>query len=319
MRRLEEEFRVRPELHRHATTIAEYLHTTLSPATATAAEKRFIAFISWAEHVDCPDRPQPLMLPVEPDRMLRYARHLDSKELSPQTIYSYLWAIGSVHRALDYYEPTHHPTVKKFLAEPRHERDDTNMFRASSLSEDQLISVLNRLRIARRTRGGRPETHPAMNERAGVDKALLLTMTQAGLRRGEASRLTWEDIETVEDGSGRIRIPPKANVVAITWDCMRAIEEIQFMDGKDSAHVFGLSGSQISRRLKTMCAAAGIDPANVRGDTPRATLARLLTERDAPQELIHHQLRLRPSYTHSPYFLEPEAADVIPWLSLNGP
>ena len=319
MRRLEREFRNRPALSDHASTIADFLSNSNSISTAAAIEKRFLAFIRWVEQEDLQDESRALTLPVEPEQMLRYAMHLDSHELPLQTIYGYLWAIGFVHRALSYYEPAHHPMVRGFLAELRREHQDTNMFKASALSEEELNRVLDSLHTARRTRGGRLETEHAAIERARIDRALLLTMMQAGLRRAEASRLTWEDIATADDGSGTVLIRsvfPKGSghKLAVTKNCIEALEDIKLPDADGSTRIFRLSGSQISRRMKTMCAVADIDTSNVSGNTPRATLARMMTERGAPEALIHRQLRLRPSYTHSPYFIEPDAPEALPWL-----
>ena len=200
------------------------------------------------------------------------------------------------------------------------------MFKASALSTDELKYVLESLRTARRTRGGRLETDTAVHQRAGMDRALLLTMMQAGLRRAEASRLAWGDIITAEDGTGRVQLPPispfsrtkivDTTIVAITKDCVEALDEIKSPGADDKTRIFKLSGSQISRRMKTMCAVAGIDAERISGNTPRATLARVLTERGASEALIHRQLRLRPSYTRSPYFIEPDAADILHWLFL---
>ena len=320
MRRLERQFRDRPTLSKYASAIAASLNDSGSAWTANAIESRFLAFIRWAEQEDLQDESPALTLPVEPERMLRYAMHLNSEELPLQTIYSYLWAVGFVHRALGHYEPAHHPMVREFLAELRREQDDTNMFKASALSKDELKHVLESLHTARRTRGGRLETAHAAHERAGVDRALLLTMMQAGLRRAEASRLTWGDIITAEDGSGRVQLPhisphSRMNVVAITKDCVEALDEIKPPGADDKTRIFKLSGSQISRRMKTMCAVASIDAEHISGNTPRATLARAMTERGAPDVLIHSQLRLRPSYTNSPYFIEPDATDILRWLS----
>ena len=48
------------------------------------------------------------------------------------------------------------------------------------------------------------ESESVCEVRAAFDKALLLTMVQAGLRRSEAEDLCWDDVGKADDGSGRV-------------------------------------------------------------------------------------------------------------------
>ena len=317
MRRLEREFRDRPGLASHAPAVAEYLDDRRSKETADSVEKRFIAFIDWAERID--SQREPLELPISPERMLRYARYLDGEKLAKTTIYNYLATIGAVHKALGHFAPANHPVVKEFLADMRVRRASDERRRATALSERELCDVLENLQAPRRTRGGRQESDDAMRERAGVDRALITTMVQAGLRRGEAAALTWGDFAEVMDGSGRVRIhsggsEDTGHVLTVARETVAALMAVKPENAGDSDLIFRLSGSQISRRLKTMCAAAGIDSRNVSGNTPRATLERILTDRGAPTEFIHRQLRLRPPYKQSPYSVDHASIDALRWL-----
>ena len=271
MRRLEREFRDRPGLASHAPAVAEYLDGRRSKETAESVEKRFMAFIVWVERIDF--QREPLELPISPERMLRYAMYLDGEKLAKATIYNYLATIGSVHRALGHFAPANHPMVKEFLAEMSVRRAGDERRRATALSEQELCDVLDSLQAPRRTRGGRREADDAARERAAVDRALLLTMVQAGLWRGEAATLTWGDFTDVTDGSGRVRIRSGGSEVSdlaltVTKDAADALMPIRPEDAGDGDPIFRLSGSQIARRLKSMCAAAGIDPQNVSGNTP---------------------------------------------------
>ncbi len=317
MRRLEREFRDRPGLAPHAPDIAAYLDGRRSRETADSVEKRFIAFIDWAERMD--SREGTLGLPIRPERMLRYARYLDGEELAMTTIYNYLATLGAVHRALGHFAPASHPMVEEFLADMRVRRAGDERRRATALSEQQMYDVLDCLNAPRRTRGGRRETNDAATERAGVDRALLTTMVQAGLRRGEAASLTWGDFVNIMDGSGRVRLRPggsedMGHALTVTRDATSALLLIKPREAGDGDRIFRLSGSQIARRLKTMCAAAGIDQENVSGNTPRVTLERMLTNRGAPTEFIHHQLRLRPPYKQPPYSIDHANLDALRWL-----
>ena len=325
MRRLVRECMSRPGLAPHAPAIAAYLDKTRSEETAAAVERRFMAFIEWAERIDSHEYPQDVSLPVEPERMLRYAKYLDGAEMAMTTIYNYLATIGSVHKALGHFAPANHPTVKDFLAELRAERAGDEMRKATALSEQEYYDVLGSLGFPRVTRGGNLETEDTARTRSSVESAMLRTMVQAGLRRGEAATLTWGDFAEVIDGSltGRVRIrtggsEDEGHVLTVAQDSAATLMFIKPKDAGDDDLIFKLSGAQITRRLKTMCRVAGIDPENVSGNTPRATLARILTDKGAPVEFIHHQLRLQPPYTLRPYFVDHSDLEAIRWIDIEG-
>ena len=89
-------------------------------------------------------------------------------------------------------------------------------------------------------------------------------MRDALLRRNEAATLTWGDIERVEDGSGRLQLHRSKTdqegvgvVLYLALATMQALEAIR-QGAPDSASVFGLSASQIPRRIKSGAEAAGL-------------------------------------------------------------
>ena len=140
-RRLETEFRKRPELAPHAPAIAHHLRAERSAMTASAIEKRFITFIDWVKTQETSDA-EPLRLPIEPEFTLRYAQDLHSRDITIPTIASYLWAIGSIHYALGYYAPNNHPTVKGFMTELRQKSAGLRSRRPFTLSDDEITRVL---------------------------------------------------------------------------------------------------------------------------------------------------------------------------------
>ena len=80
-----------------------------------------------------------------------------------------------------------------------------------------------------RARGRGFETPEQAAERAGFDLALVAVLSDAGLRRSEASSLTWGDVQRWDDGSGRITVIRSKTdvevagaVVAITPAAMRS-------------------------------------------------------------------------------------------------
>ena len=101
--------------------------------------------------------------------------------------------------------------------------------------------------------------------RARFDLALVAVLSDGGLRRSEASSLTWGDVRRWDDGSGRITVirsktdvEAQGAVVAITPAAMKALDAIRPVGVGGEAKVFGLSDSQIARRVKAIAKAAGL-------------------------------------------------------------
>ena len=101
--------------------------------------------------------------------------------------------------------------------------------------------------------------------RARFDLALVAVLSDAGLRRSEASSLTWGDVQRWDDGSGRITVirsktdvEAEGAVVAVTPVAMKALDAIRPVGVDREVRVFGLSESQIARRVKAIARAAGL-------------------------------------------------------------
>ena len=116
-----------------------------------------------------------------------------------------------------------------------------------------------------RARGRGFETAEQAAERARFDLALVAVLSDGGLRRSEAAALTWGDAQRWDDGSGRITVvrsktdaEAQGAVVAITPAAMRALDAIRPAGVGGGQKVFGLSESQIARRVKAAARAAGL-------------------------------------------------------------
>lgn len=90
-----------------------------------------------------------------------------------------------------------------------------------------------------------------------TDIAICSTMRDALMRRGEAADLRWSDIETREDGSGRLTIrhskTDQEAVGFVAYLGPTAVEDLQLMKpagayGEDL--VFGINGHGIGRRIR---------------------------------------------------------------------
>ena len=101
-----------------------------------------------------------------------------------------------------------------------------------------------------------------------VDVALLSVLRDGLLRRSEASTLRWGDVEIQADGSARIHVRrsktlPEAEgtVLYIGQDAAAALVDIMpagFAVVDPSTPVFGLSASQIGRRVNAAAKPAGL-------------------------------------------------------------
>ena len=126
--------------------------------------------------------------------------------------------------------------------------------------------------------------------------ALVAGLSDAGLRRSEAASLTWGDVQRWDDGSGRITVvrsktdvEAQGAVVAITPAAMRALDAIRPMGVGGEVKVFGLSESQIARRVKVIARAAGLTDWEF--FSGRVGMARRMAQNGAPTHEIERQGR----------------------------
>ena len=162
-----------------------------------------------------------------------------------------------------------------------------------------VLSVIRLTAPKPRARGRGLETAGQAAERARFDLALVAVLSDGGLRRSEASSLTWGDVVRWDDGSGRITVirsktdvEAAGAVVAITPVAMKALDAIRPVGVGGGAKVFGLSESQIARRVKAVARAAGLpDWENFSGHSGRVGMARRMAQNGAPTHEIERQGR----------------------------
>ena len=124
-------------------------------------------------------------------------------------------------------------------------------------------------------------------------------LSDAGLRRSEASSLTWGDVQRWDDGSGRITVirsktdvEVQGTTVAITPAAMKALDAIRPAGVGGGEKVFRLSESQIARRVKAIARAAGLaDWEFFSGQSGRVGMARRMPQNGAPTHEIERQGR----------------------------
>ena len=167
---------------------------------------------------------------------------------------------------------------------------------AGALTSD----VLGMIRLTAgkpRPLGRGTETLQQATARARFDVALVAVLSDAELRRSEAAALTWGDVERWADGSGRITVirsktdvAAQGAVVAITPTAMKALDAIRPVGVARDEKVFGLSASQIGRRVKAVAQAAGLPDWETFSDhSGRVGMARRMAQNGAPTHEIEHQ------------------------------
>ena len=162
-----------------------------------------------------------------------------------------------------------------------------------------LAQCPRRFTVQPRRRGRGIETPEQAAERGKFDLALVAVLSDAGLRRSEASSLTWGDVQRWEDGSGRITVirsktdaEAQGATVAITPAAMAAMAAIRPAGVGGGERVFGLSESQIARRVKAIARAAGLaDWEFFSGHSGRVGMARRMAQNGAPTHEIERQGR----------------------------
>ena len=171
---------------------------------------------------------------------------------------------------------------------------------AGALTAD-VLAVIRLTAVQPRLRGRGLETAEQAAVRARFDLALVAVLSDGGLRRSEASSLTWGDVQRWDDGSGSGRITvvrsktdveASGAVVANTPTAMQALDAIRPEGVGGEVKVFGLSESQIARRVKSIARAAGLsDWEFFSGHSGRVGMARRMAQNGAPTHEIERQGR----------------------------
>ena len=174
--------------------------------------------------------------------------------------------------------------------------------------------------LPRSARGGRTESIEYARRRGLVDIALVLVMQNAGLRRSEAAALTWADVATWEDGSGRITIRRSKTdqfgvgaVVAITGRAMNSLDAIRPPELTLDSAVFGLSESGICLRIKSAAKAAGLS-GRFGGHSGRVGMARTMISKGAPTPVVQRQGRWKSADMITSYTRAEASGEALRWL-----
>ena len=206
--------------------VASSLESVLSDNTHRVYGTQRRIFTGWCDEVGLTS------LPAEPLTVARYLAARANSGASIATIRLATSAISKAHEWAKLESPCRDPGVRaslkgwgRRLAKPQRQ--------SGALTAD-VLAVIRLTAIQPRKRGRGIETPEQAAERARFDLALVAVLSDGGLRRSEASSLTWGDVVRWNDGSGRITVirsktdaEAQGAVVAITPVAVKALDAIR--------------------------------------------------------------------------------------------
>ena len=280
-----------PELRAADQGVAQSLEAVLSDNTRRTYDAQWRSFTGWCDDVGLTP------LPAQPLTVARYLAARANAGASIATLRLATSAIAKAHEWVKLESPCRDPGVRaslkgwgRRLSKPQRQ--------SGALTAD-VLAVIRLTAVQPRSRGRGMETPEQAAERAKFDLALAAVLSDAGLRRSEAAALTWGDVARWDDGSGRITVvrsktdvEAQGATVAITSAAMQALSAIRPAETGGEVRVFGLSESQISRRVKAIARAAGLaDWELFSGHSGRVGMARRMAQNGAPTHEIERQGR----------------------------
>ena len=280
-----------PALRAADQGVADALQSVLSDNTRRVYGAQWRIFIDWCGDVGLPS------LPAEPLTVARYLAVRAGDGAAVATLRLATSAIDKVHEWAGHESPGRDRGVRASLKGwgrrlPKPQRQ------SGALTAD-VLAAIRLTAVQPRKRGRGIETAAQAEERGRFDLALVAALSDAGLRRSEAAALTWGDVQRWQDGSGRITVirsktdvEAAGAVVAITPAAMNALDVIRPVGAGGEVKVFGLSESQIARRVKVIAKAAGLDDWEFfSGHSGRVGMARRMAQNGAPTHEIERQDR----------------------------
>ena len=226
--------------------VADALESVLAGNTRRVYGTQWRIFEGWCDGVGLS------ALPAEPLTVARYLAARAGDGATIATLRLATSAIAKAHEWAKQESPCRDPGLRaslkgwgRRLAKPQRQ--------AGALTAD-VLAVIRLIAVQPRKRGRGIETAEQAAVRACFDLALVAVLSDGGLRRSEASSLTWGDVQRWDDGSGRITVIRSKTdaealgaVVAITSAAVKALDAIRPEGVGGEVKVFGLSESQIAQ------------------------------------------------------------------------
>ena len=280
-----------PELRAADRGVADALEAVLADNTRRAYGVQWRLFDEWCAEVGLTS------LPAQPLTVARYLAARAGSGAAVATLRLAASAVAKAHEWAGHDSPCKDRGVRASL-KGMARRLGKPQCQAGALTAD-VLAVIRLTAVQPRKRGRGIETPAQAAERARFDLALVAVLSDGGLRRSEAAALTWGDIQRWDDGSGRITVirsktdaEAQGAVVAITPTAMKALDAVRQDGVGGNVKVFGLSESQIARRVKAIAKAAGLaDWEFFSGHSGRVGMARRMAQNGAPTHEIERQGR----------------------------
>lgn len=253
--------------------LAANIEAARASSTRRAYERAFQNFVAFAG----PD------LPADPYKVGCYLSDLGTR-LKPSTVRLHAAAIAAAHKDAGHPSPTDHAGVRRALRGNAN-RCGTAQRQATAIDAAAYETITEHAMTPRATRLGRIESEAEAIHRGMVDVALIGLMRDAMLRRSEAAALVWHDIQKWSDGTGRVFIrrsktdqSGEGAVGFISEGTLEVLLTIKFTtEATEVDSVFGLSDSQICRRITAACTQAGLR-GHFSGHSPRIGMAQDLAQ-----------------------------------------
>ena len=266
--------------------VADALENAQSENTRRNYAGQYRKFRAWCEQENFS------YLPAQPEVLAAYAAELADVGKSISTIRLSIAAIVDAHRRVGLESPQTAGVGETLRGLSR--QLGVGQKQARPLDADALAAIRATALNPRRSRGGSLETEHTALKCGRLDIALASVMSDAGLRISEVASLRWRDVLDAENGAGLVYVERSKTdqagegaYVVITPDTLTALKHLQQDSGVqgDDELVFGLSMSQISRRVDSMARAAGLGD-GYSGHSGRVGLAIRMTRRGAPLQAV---------------------------------
>ena len=294
--------------------VADALESAQSENTRRNYASQFGKFRIWCEQEGYSP------LPAQPEVLAAYAVELADDGKSLSTIRLAVAAIVDAHRRVGFEPPQTAGVTETLRGLAR--QIGVSQKQARPLDADALAAIRATALNPRISRGGSLETEETALRRGRLDIALASVMSDAGLRISEAAALRWRDVLDAEDGAGLVYIERSKTdqagegaYVVVTPDTLAALKQLRgdTESWSDEAPVFGLSMSQISRRVDSMARAAGLGE-GYSGHSGRVGLAIRMTRRGAPLQAVQTHGRWKSPSMPARYTRSEKALEALEWL-----
>ena len=294
--------------------VADALENAQSENTRRNYAGQYRKFRAWCERED------QSTLPAQPEVVAAYVAELAEDGKSMSTIRLAVAAIVDAHRSVGLESPQTTGVTENLRCLSR--QLGVGQKQARPLDADALAAIRATASAPRTTRGGSLEMEDTALRRGRLDIALASVMSDAGLRISEVASLRWRDVLDAEDGAGLVYIERSKTdqagegaYVVITPETLVALKQLRrdLEVWSDEESVFGLSMSQISRRVDSMAQAAGLGE-GYSGHSGRVGPAIRMTRRGAPLQAVQTHGRWKSPSMPARYTRSEKALEALEWL-----